>query len=78
MLEAFSLSLDSSACAADFVDHMAGGNIIKRLQKVSEFEVTTPDKQNRLIMSDEVCTLVLSALLLHVTFASCWKQPRRA
>ncbi len=33
---------------------MAGGNIIKRLEMVSEFEVTAPNQADRLVMTAEV------------------------
>ena len=41
-------------CTADFVDHMAGGHIIERLEKVSSFEVTAPFQADRLMMTAEV------------------------
>lgn len=42
------------ACLSDYVDQVAGGNVIQRLKKVSEFEVTVPNGADRLIMTAEV------------------------
>lgn len=39
---------------SEFVDHMAGGNTIERLGKISEFEVTMPNRADRLMMTAEV------------------------
>lgn len=45
-------------CCAEFIDHEAGGNLKQRLQKVSEFEVTSPSRGHRLVMTAEVGTLL--------------------
>lgn len=40
--------------SADFVDHVSGGDVANRLERAPEFEVTAPNKADRLIMTREV------------------------